>query len=158
MNYLMSDINAILQSYQNRDREYLLPILQDIQQQNGFLSNDAIVMVADYLKIPTSKVYAVATFYDRFRFSPGAKYKIQVCNGAGCHIERSGDIFNEFEKNIGGKSLSDGKGGLFSIESVACLGACGNAPVVKINNTFHTNMRLEHIAELIASIKAGEGD
>lgn len=152
----MSDINAILQNYQNRDREYLLPILQDIQQQNGFLSNDAIVMVADYLTIPTSKVYAVATFYDGFRFSPGAKYKIQVCNGAGCHIERSSDIYHEFEKNISGKSLPGGKGDLFSLEMVACLGACGNAPVAKINNTFHTNMKLEQIAGLITDIKAGE--
>jgi NADH:ubiquinone oxidoreductase subunit E len=153
----MNEIKSILQNYQNRDREYLLPILQDIQQENGFLSNDAIILVADYLKIPTSKVYAVATFYDRFRFLPKAKYRIQVCNGTGCHIEGSSMLLEEFEKHIGTRSGALTKSDLFSIEEVACLGACGNAPVVKINDVFYTNVKIEIISDLIAVIKAEEG-
>lgn len=153
----MSEIKNILQNYQNRDREYLLPILQDIQRENGFLSNDAIILVAEYLKIPTSKVYAVATFYDRFRFTPKAKYRIQVCNGTGCHIEGSSMLLEEFEKHIGTRTGTVTKSNLFSIEVVACLGACGNAPVVKINDVFYTNVKIEIISDLIAAIKAEEG-
>ncbi len=152
----MDEIKNILQNYQNRDREYLLPILQDIQHENGYLSNDAIVMVAEHLKIPTGKVYAVATFYDRFRFSPKAKYRIKVCNGTGCHIKGSGMLLMEFEKIIK-KDVANFKNDMFSIEEVACLGACGNAPVVKINDVFYTNFEKGMISEIIAVIKSKEG-
>jgi NADH-quinone oxidoreductase subunit E len=152
----MDEIKNILQNYQNRDREYLLPILQDIQHEKGYLSNDAIVMVAEHLKIPTSKVYAVATFYDRFRFSPKAKYRIKVCNGTGCHIKGSGMLFKEFEKIVGTNGANF-KSEMFSTEEVACLGACGNAPVVKINDVFYTNVETGMISAIIAAIKSKEG-
>lgn len=152
----MTEIEAVLQNYQNRDREYLLPILQDIQQVKGFLSHQAVVLVAAHLKIPTSKVYAVATFYDQFRFLPKAKYRIRVCNGTGCHIEGSGYLLEEFKKQLGMEAGSESKNELFSLEFVQCLGACGKAPVIKINDGFYTNVTLDLIPELIAAIKARE--
>lgn len=152
----MNEIEAILHKYQNRDREFLLPILQDIQRLIGFLSQDAVVSVAAHLKIPTSKVYAVATFYDQFRFLPKAKYRIQVCNGTGCHIEGSTAILDEFKKQLSTESGSDLKNDSFSLETVQCLGACGNAPVIKINDIFYTNVTPDMVPDLIAALKVRE--
>jgi len=128
----MTEIKTVLQDYQNREREYLIPILQDIQSLIGFISPDAIAAVALHLKIPTSKVYAVASFYDQFKFLPFAKYRIKVCNGTGCHIEGSGAIYDELVKLL------------------------GNAPVIKINDKFYIAVTLEMAADIIKSIKALE--
>ncbi|MBE0637483.1 MAG: NAD(P)H-dependent oxidoreductase subunit E [Bacteroidales bacterium] len=152
----MTEIEAILQKYQNRDREYLLPILQDIQSVSGFLSRQAVISVAAHLKIPTSKVYAVATFYERFRFLPKAKYRISVCNGTGCHIEGSGNLLEAFKRLMGLEPGAELKNELFSLEVVQCLGACGNAPVIKINDVFYSNVTPDMVPELIAAIKARE--
>lgn len=152
----MTEIEAVLHNYQNHDREYLLPILQDIQRVKGFLSQQAVVSVATHLRIPTSKVYAVATFYDQFRFYPKARYRVQVCNGTGCHIEGSGVLLDEFEKQLGVSPGADSKNELFSLEVVQCLGACGNAPVIKINEVFYPGVTTDMIPELIAKIKARE--
>jgi NADH:ubiquinone oxidoreductase subunit E len=152
----MNEIEAILQKYQNRDREFLLPILQDIQRLSGFLSQDAVVSVAAHLKIPTSKVYAVATFYDQFRFLPKAKYRIKVCNGTGCHIEGSSAILDEFKKQLSNESGPDLKNDSFSLETVQCLGACGNAPVIKINDLFYSNVTPDMVHDLIAALKVRE--
>jgi len=152
----MNEIEAILQKYQNRDREFLLPILQDIQRLSGFLSQDAVVSVAAHLKIPTSKVYAVATFYDQFRFLPKAKYRIKVCNGTGCHIEGSSAILDEFKKQLSNESGTDLKNDSFSLETVQCLGACGKAPVIQINDIFYTNVTPDMAPDLIAALKVRE--
>jgi NADH:ubiquinone oxidoreductase subunit E len=152
----MNEIETILHKYQNRDREFLLPILQDIQRLIGFLSQDAVVSVAAHLKIPTSKVYAVATFYDQFRFLPKAKYRIKICNGTGCHIEGSSVILEEFKKQLGNESGTDLKNDSFSLETVQCLGACGNAPVIKINDIFYTNVTPDMVPDLIAALKERE--
>jgi len=152
----MTEIEAVLHSYQNRDREYLLPILQDIQRIKGFITTEVVVAVAAHLKIPTSKVYAVASFYDQFRFVPFAKYQIKVCNGTGCHIEGSNALFEELKKQLEPKNGNQFKSDLFSLEQVQCLGACGNAPVMKINEIFYTSVTPEMAAGLLSSIKAQE--
>ena len=152
----MTEIEAVLQAYQNRDREYLLPILQDIQRVKGFISTETVVAVSAHLKIPTSKVYAVASFYDQFRFVPFAKYQIKVCNGTGCHIEGSNAVFEELKKQLEAKNGGQLKSDIFSLEQVQCLGACGNAQVMKINEIFHTGVTPEMAARLLSSIKAQE--
>lgn len=152
----MSEIEAILQKFPNNDRENLLPILQEIQKEEGYLSKQSVVKVGTYLKIPTSKVYAVSTFYDQFRFTPGAKYKICLCNGTACHMEDSKGLLKEFGKLLGIDAGQLTKDKLFSLETTPCMGACGMAPVIRINNSFHTGVSEEMLAEIIISIKEKE--
>jgi len=153
----MNKIEEILKKFPNRDRECLLPILQELQKEEGYISEDAVVMVGGYLKIPTSKVYAVSTFYDQFRFTKRAKYRICVCNGTACHMEGSGRLLKAFEKYLGITSGQFTSNTLFSLETKPCLGACGMAPVVKINDIFYSEMNVSMVSELIASIKESEG-
>ncbi|NCC72568.1 MAG: NAD(P)H-dependent oxidoreductase subunit E [Sphingobacteriia bacterium] len=152
----MLEIEAILQKYQNRDRENLLPLLLEIQREIGHLSQKVILSVAAHLKIPSSKVYAVASFYDQFRFQPKSKYRILICNGTGCHIEGARQLLEEFNKQLGVENPADNRKELFNIEMVQCLGACGSAPVVKVNDVFYTNVNIDMIPEIIAAIKAKE--
>lgn len=153
----MNKIEAILNNFPNHDRENLLPILQDIQKAEGYISEHAVVKIADHLKIPTSKVFAVSSFYDQFKFTETAKYKICLCNGTTCHMNGSGHLLNAFQKtlNISGNQISGNK--MFSLETKPCMGACGMAPVAKINDVFYPNLDAGKISEVVASIKESEG-
>lgn len=153
----MSKVEAILKKFPNNDRENLLPILLDVQREEGYLPEEAIIKVGAYLKIPTSKVYAVSTFYNQFRYSPEAKYKISLCNGTGCHMEGSCSMLKTLEKHLGITTGQFSKNRLFSLETTTCMGACGKAPVIKINNDFIVNATESKIAGIISSIKEKEG-
>lgn len=153
----MNKIEEVLQNFPNHDRENLLPILQEIQKTEGYISKDAVVKVGDYLNIPTSKVYAVSTFYDQFRFTDKAKYQIRLCNGTACHMEGSGNLLREFEKQLKISSGQITKDRMFGIATKPCMGACGMAPVIKVNEKFYPGFTLDMVEELIASIKESEG-
>ncbi len=153
----MNKIEEVLQNFPNHDRENLLPILQEIQKAEGYISEDAVVKVGSYLNIPTSKVYAVSTFYDQFRFTDKAKYQIHLCNGTTCHLEGAGNLLKAFEKQLNISSGQLTKDKLFGIATKPCMGACGMAPVVKVNEKFYTGFTLDRVQELIASIKESEG-
>lgn len=152
----MSTIENILLNYPTPDRSLLLPILQDVQSSEGYIPADAVVMISDYLKIPTSKVYSVSAFYEKFRFTPGAKYAICLCNGTACHMEKSGSLIKEFEKQLGITAGQITRDKLFSLNASPCMGACGKAPVVRINQDFHTGVTIDQVTELLASIKNQE--
>ncbi len=144
-----TNIHNILSNYSEGSKENLIPILQDIQQDEGFLSLDSVVEVGKYLSMPTSKIFGVATFYNQFRFEPLGKYHIQVCRGTACHVLGSDTVIGEIEKNIGVKSGKTTKDGLFSLEVVYCIGACGLAPVISINGNFHTKVTSKSIKEIL---------
>lgn len=153
----MNRIEVILERFPNNDRENLLPILQEVQLEEGYIPEEAVVKVSQYLNIPTSKVYAVSTFYDQFRFTPGAKYKIQVCNGTACHMEGSSYLLGTLKKmlNIDENEISGNR--IFSLETTPCMGACGKSPVIRINEEFHTHVTDDIIHQIISSIKEKEG-
>ncbi len=142
-------ITTLLNKYENPTRDNLIPMLQDIQELEGYISEKAIIEVGKYLQIPTSKIFGVATFYNQFRFSPRGKYTIQVCRGTACHVLGSSTVLQELEKYLKTKSGQTTKDGLFSIEVVACIGACGLAPVICINGEFHAKVTSESIKGII---------
>jgi len=146
---MKTNINNILKNYSEGSKEYLIPILQDIQQDEGYLSLDAVVEVGKYLRMPTSKIFGVATFYNQFRFIPLGKYHIQVCRGTACHVLGSLTVMEEIEKNLGVKAGQTTRDGLFSLEVVYCIGACGLAPVISINGTFHTKVTSKSIKKIL---------
>ena len=149
-------IESILKKYDNCGRDSLISLLQDIQENEGYLSEEAIVKTGQKLKIPTSKIYGVATFYNQFRFEPTGKYHIMVCRGTACHVLGSLTVLQELEKNLKIKAGQTTRDGLFSIEIVACMGACGLAPVISINGTFHANVTAQSIKEIIESYRNKE--
>jgi NADH-quinone oxidoreductase subunit E len=146
---MKTKIQEILEQYKAGSADSLIPILQDIQDVDGFLSEESVVQVGNYLNMPTSKIFGVATFYNQFRFSPLGKYHVQVCRGTACHVLGSATVLDEIEKNIGVKSGQTSRDGLFSVEVVACIGACGLAPVISINGNFHAKVTGDSIKEIL---------
>jgi NADH-quinone oxidoreductase E subunit len=149
-------INEILQNYPKGRSENLIPILQDVQDHDGYLSESSVVEVGQYLSMPVSKIYGVATFYNQFRFKPLGKYHIQVCRGTACHVLGSATVLDEIEKYIGVKSGNTSRDGVFSLEVVACIGACGLAPVVSINGNFHAKLTGESMKEILEQYRNKE--
>jgi NADH-quinone oxidoreductase E subunit len=147
-------MEKLLKKYKNAGRESLIPLLQDVQENEGFLSEKSITMVGKHLKLPTSKIYGVATFYNQFRFQPKGKYHIQICRGTACHVLGSATVLEELEKALKAKAGDTTRDGLFSIEVVACIGACGLAPVISVNGEFHAKMTGESIKLLVEEYKA----
>ena len=154
----MGQIETVLQRFQTNTRDNLLPILQEIQQETGFLSEEAIIKVSGYLKIPTSKVYAVATFYDQFRFVPRAKYRIKICSGTACHITGAESILSQLEKRLNIKAGETSKDAMVSLEISQCIGACGLAPVILVNDTFYAVVTAEKIDEIVDFVKGTSGN
>ncbi len=139
----------ILSTYPNAGKDSLIPILQEIQENNGFLSEESIVHVGKHLNVPTSRIYGVATFYNQFRFEPKGKYHIQVCRGTACHVLGSSTVLDFLEKELRIKAGMTSRDGLFSIEVVACIGACGLAPVICVNKTFHAKVTVDSLKNII---------
>jgi NADH-quinone oxidoreductase E subunit len=142
-------VSTILSEYANSGRESLIPILQKIQEEEGFLSRQAVIEVGQTLDIPASKIYGVATFYNQFRFEPLGKYHVQVCRGTACHVLGSATVLQELEKMLKLKAGQTTRDGLFSMEVVACIGACGLAPVICINGEFHAKVTKEELKGII---------
>ena len=150
---MTKSIEAILEENPNAERDSLIPILQEVQDSEGFLSENAIVEVGKHLKLPTSKIFGVATFYNQFRFEPKGKFHIQVCRGTACHVLGSATVLDELEKALKIKADQTSRDGLFSIEVVACIGACGLAPVISINGEFHAKVTSASIKEIVENYK-----
>jgi len=142
-------VNQILTEYANCGSDSLIPILQKIQEEEGFLSRQAVIEVGKTLDIPASKIYGVATFYNQFRFEPLGKYHVQVCRGTACHVLGSVTVLQELEKILKIKAGQTTRDGLFSMEVVACIGACGLAPVICINGEFHAKVVKEGLQGII---------
>lgn len=152
----MSNLKAILEKNKNKKRDALIGLLQEIQEAEGYISKDAVLEVSRYLGIPSSKIYGVATFYNQFRFEPLGKYHFMVCRGTACHVKGSASCLKTAEDMLGIKAGHTTKDGLFSLETVACMGACGLAPVISVNGEFHAGVTPDKLRKIIEDIKAGE--
>lgn len=136
----MGKLKEIFNEYVDSSRDSLIPILQDIQNQEGYLSKESIIEVGSHLNMPSSKIFGVATFYNQFKFQPNGKYHIQVCRGTACHVLGSATVLQELEKQLKIKAGQTTRDQMFSLEIVACIGACGLAPVISVNGEFHANV------------------
>lgn len=141
-------LEEILQKYPNR-RHSLIPILQEVQEAQGFLPPDAVVQIGTYLGLPASKIYGVATFYNQFRFKAPGKFHIQCCRGTACHVIGSLAVLEALEQALGVKAGDTTRDGLFSLEVVACIGACGLAPVISINGVFYAGVSPDKIKGIL---------
>lgn len=140
-------LRGILTFYEGK-REELISILQETQGIYGYLRKEAIEIVADFLKIPEGHVYSVASFYKRFRLLPLGRNIVTVCRGTACHIRGASQIFEEISSSLGLKEDETSPDLEYTLESVACLGCCALAPVVKVNHRIHGEMTEEKAKEL----------
>ena len=135
----------------------LIAIMQEIQAEYKYLSEEALTLVAEKLGISTAKVYSVATFYENFSLEAKGRHIVKVCAGTACHVRKSQPIFDAIYEYLGltGKKKTSADG-MFTLETVACLGACGLAPVMTIDGEVHAKMTPEAALALLEDIRKEE--
>jgi NADH-quinone oxidoreductase E subunit len=153
-----AEIEVILKKHPNAKRDALIPILQEIQQAYGHLSREAVILLGRHLNLPASKIYGVATFYNQFRFRAPGKFHVQVCRGTACHVKGSVRVLETAVKALGVQPGETTRDGLFSLEVVACLGACGLAPVVAVNGEFYAGVTPEQMEEILETYRNGKAE
>ena len=142
---MSADLDIILKKYKQGKREDLIPLLQEIQDHLGYLSEEAIVKTGSFLGLSTTKIFGLATFYDKFRFIPSGKIQIRICHGTSCFLNGSQAIINKIKEETGvmpGQTTRDGN---FSYEIVSCMGGCCNGPVINVNGQYHTHIKAEQL-------------
>lgn len=149
--------DEIIANY-GKEQRFLIPIMQDIQTEYHYLPAELLTYVAGKIGITEAKAYSVATFYENFSFEKKGKYVIKVCDGTACHVRKSTHILERIYKELGlsaEKHTTDDM--MFTLETVSCLGACGLAPVLTVNDVVHPSMTPDKVTELLTELR-GEGN
>jgi len=132
------------------NREELIPLLQQVQEELGYLPDEAMLRIARFTRVPESAVYAVATFYAQFRFTPIGRTHVMVCRGTSCHVRGAPRILEAIEKQLGIKEGQTTPDREYSLETVACIGACGLSPCLMSNKKVEAKMTPKKVAEVFA--------
>lgn len=144
---------VIYKKYPKNEASNLIAMLQDIQDIHGYLRENDIIKVARHAGVPISRVYGIATFYNQFRLTPLGKHVIRVCRGTACHVKGSLDILNILEAELGISAGETSKDLQFTIETVACIGACSIAPVIVIDDKYYGGLTSKSVYKLINEYK-----
>jgi NADH-quinone oxidoreductase subunit E len=154
--YQLEKVDRIIEKYQ-RKKSALIAVLQEIQKEYRYLPEEILMYISTAMEITPAKVFSVATFYENFSMEPKGKYVIKICDGTACHVRKSIPILNALRSELG---LSEEKHTtddlLFTVETVSCLGACGLAPVITVNDKVYAKMTPESAAALLRSIREEE--
>jgi NADH-quinone oxidoreductase subunit E len=148
-------ISALLKKF-SKDRKNLIPILQDVQEKERYLSADSISEISGYLGISENDIYSVASFYSQFRFIKPGQHTIKVCLGTACHVRGGARILDTVERELNikpGETTADGK---YSLETVACIGACALAPTMVVDSEVHRQMTPQKVVNLFKSEQGGQ--
>lgn len=146
-------IDAILKKH-DKNPQAIIAILQEIQEHFHYLPRDIFEYLAKELDIPEARIFSVATFYENFSLEPKGKYVIKICDGTACHVRRSIPILERLRSELGlseSKKTTDDLN--FTVETVSCLGACGLAPVLTVNDVVHSAMTPDKASELLKQLK-----
>lgn len=146
----------IFQKYPKNDRSNLIAMLQDVQDIYGYLPEKALIDISAHLNLPLSRVYGVATFYNQFRLTPLGKNVIRVCRGTACHVKNSSNLLIAIENELGICAGQTTRDKLFTIETVACIGACSLAPVININDEYYGRVTIKEIPKILNKYRKEE--
>ena len=130
-------------------RACLMPVIQKAQEIYGYLPYEVQKIISDELDVPMEKIYGIATFYSQFNLYPKGEYRISVCLGTACYVKGSGDIYNKVEEILKiseGECTADGK---FSLDSCRCVGACGLAPVMMVNDDVYGRISADDVPGIL---------
>lgn len=148
-----AEVEAILSEH-GAAPSAIITILQDIQEKYRYLPREVFPLLSERLGLSEAQIYSIATFYENFSLEPKGKFVIKVCDGTACHIRKSIPILNRLREEL---KLTEGKHTLddlsFTLETVACLGACGLAPVITVNDRVYPAMTPDKASELIAALR-----
>ena len=149
---LKPELADILNS-SKKDRRHLISLLQQVQHKLGYISKEAMLTIADFLEIPESAVYGIATFYNQFRFTPLGKHPVKVCMGTACHLAGGRLVLEamarELDIQVGGITPDRE----FSLDRVACVGCCALAPVVVVSDSVYPRMTPPKVEEVLVTVK-----
>ena len=146
------ELYEVIEKYKDT-RGALIPVLHGVQEIYGYLPMEVQKMVAEGLNVPLAEVYGVVTFYTQFTLTPKGKYKIGVCLGTACYVKGAGAIIDKIKDRLGlevGECSEDGK---YSLDATRCIGACGLAPVLTINDDVYGRLVLEDIDDILQKYK-----
>ena len=136
-----------------KDRRYLISLLQEVQSRFGYLSPEAMAAIADFVEVPGSTVYGIATFFNQFRFTPLGKHPVTVCIGTACHLAGGKLVLEamarELDIEVGGITPDHE----FSLDRVACIGCCALAPVAVIGDSVYPRMTPPKVEEVLVSVR-----
>jgi len=135
-------------------REQMIPLLQEIQAGEGFISPEAMTLVAEALETPVSRIYGVATFYNQFRFAPLGEHVVEVCRGTACHVKQSLALAQQLKRRLKLRDDGNSADGRYTVIKVACLGACSIAPVIKLDGEFYGHLTTEKLDALLDEVDA----
>lgn len=140
-------------AHHTRDRVALVPILQEVQDKFGYLPREAMLETADFLQIPASAVYGIATFYNQFRLTPIGRNPVKVCMGTACHVRGGRLVLEALERELGIKVGEITPDEEFSLDRVACIGCCVMAPVAVIGEDIHPKLTPFKVEQVLVEIK-----
>jgi len=140
-------LGKILSCYEGNNIE-LIPILQQVQSEFGYLPEETMRKVAKFVVVPESKVYAVATFYEQFRFTPMGKNKVTVCRGTACHVRGAEQILEKIEDRLDIKEGETTEDQNYTLETAACIGCCALAPCVMVNDDVKAKLTTKNVDTL----------
>ena len=155
MSDIALNIKLIIEKYSNPE-ESLIAVLQDVQNDMGYISREAVECITEITGIPSSRIMGVASFYAGFRLKPVGKYRIMVCMGTACHVNGAERIGDSVGRILGIEAGDVTEDGLFSWEEVACLGCCSISPAMMINDTAYGNLTPDKVKSIIDSIREEE--
>ena len=141
-------LSSIFSSYEGK-REEIIPILQQAQEEFGYLSEDAMLAIAGFTGVPESHVYAIVTFYAQFRFTPIGRKHVMVCRGTACHVRGAPRLLETIERHLGIKEGETTEDREYSLETVACIGACGLSPCIMVNKKVEAKLTPKKVTELL---------
>ena len=152
---MAESLDQALSAYEGKEHE-LIPVLQAAQEKFGYLPEQVMREIAEFVGVPESRVYSVATFYTQFRFTPIGRHHVMVCRGTACHVRGAPRILEEVEKRLGIKEGETTPDMEFSLETVACVGACGLAPNMTINQDTYGRLTAKKVSEVLDEIQGKE--
>ena len=150
-------LSAVLSPYEGR-KDALIPMLQKVQEELGYLPEEAMMAIAKFTGTPESHVYGVATFYAQFRLNPVGKHIVKVCHGTACHVQNANELTDSLEEALKIKDGETTEDGLFTLESVACLGCCSLAPVMMIGDETYGKLTGTQSVKIVKNIRISENN
>ena len=138
-----------------RPKSAVIPLVHLAQEQDGYVTRDAMSHIAELVNVTTSEVYGTATFYEMFKFEPIGKYCVNVCTNIACQLVGGWELLEHAEEKLGIKAGSTTDDGLFTIEDVECIAACTEAPAIQVNYRYRYKVTAENLDQLIDDLRAG---
>ncbi|MBU5483391.1 NADH-quinone oxidoreductase subunit NuoE [Clostridium sp. MSJ-11] len=151
-NAKINELNSFIDGLRNKE-DALIAVLHRAQKIFGYLPREVQNFIAEKLNVPVSKVYGVVTFYSYFNTEPKGKYVISVCMGTACFVRGAGDVLHEFENKLELKTGETTADGMFTLDALRCVGACGLAPVVTINDKVYGHVTKDQVGKLLEDYK-----